>query len=178
MVGFLNKDKMNRILNYKDILLLYSCLRQIDLSIDRSRWSTWGDFQHYFQTNDCLRYIKDFRNNKYKSVVFNETTFSFDKSPISKIKSRFRVLIFGNYKMSENEASALCTLLHKIDIVLNDIPPNNNSLGILRVNISCFYAGVLEHLLSNKDFEKASNVEHFFQNETLNTLSISNIINQ
>jgi len=34
---------------YNEILFIYAYLRQIDLSLDRVRWTSWNELQYYFK---------------------------------------------------------------------------------------------------------------------------------
>lgn len=179
MVAFLNyKVRMNRTFSYTEVLTLYSCLRQIDLSIDRIRWATWPKFQYYFKINGCLGHLDTVLADRCESSFINKHSLPIHKSVIFKFKERLRLRISGIYKMPEIEIKTLCLLLDEFNALLNESSPHGYHLERLRVDIANFYTGSLGFLLSGKDFEIVNDIEHFSQNETLHTLSVSNIINQ
>lgn len=159
-------------IKYKHLLFLYSYLRLIDLSLDRSRWGTLSKFRSYFDNivapSKVVEYI-------YKSHNFCETDLS-KKNAIPKSKTvseRFRAIILNIYKLKYEELSYCCKLLLDFESILQS---DNNFYTVemekLRIEIAVYYSEILGKLIKNRDLKKLMKIQHFEQSEYNRTIEL------
>lgn len=163
-------------IKYNQLLFLYAYLRLIDLSLDRSRWTSWDELQNYFKNIPAPSLVVQYLTNNFylpkkdlKSFVF----FPKEKSVIN----RLRPILFKSLSLKQDEILYCCKLLLDFDEVLNS---NNKNYHIeiekLRINIATYYSDFLGRMILWKDLDKLMKVEHFFQNDKIETIELKKFI--
>jgi hypothetical protein len=90
-----------------------------------------------------------------------------------KITYKINLFIFKKSYLTIDELLYCCKLLDEFSILLeNNFIEKNTNIVKLRIKISEFYLCMLGDKLFNKDIERASSINHFFQNENLTTNDI------
>lgn len=163
-------------IEYRQLLFLYAYLRLIDLSLDRSRWTSWNEFQDYFRSKlqpvQVIEYLK--RNFQLPNTDFEAFIFSPEKkSTIKKMKS----VIGKSQFLSQDEIFYCCKLLWVFDKELkSDIKEYNLDIEKVRIDISKFYSEVLGLLISHKDLNRLMKVEHYEQNNKNEVIEMSEFV--
>lgn len=160
-------------IEYQQLLFLYAYLRQIDLSLDRSRWTSWHKLRDYYlkwpRPIQVIEYLeRNFRlpNNDFEQFIFTPEKNTFKK----KIKSA----VWKNEVLNENEIMYYCKLLWNFDKELNsETKKYNSGIEELRIEVAKYYTEILKSLISNKDLVKLMRVEHFGQNENVEVIELS-----
>ncbi|MDQ1165677.1 hypothetical protein [Flavobacterium sp. SORGH_AS_0622] len=167
---------MNQIrLDYPFAVFLYAYLQQIDLSLDRSRWTPLNDLKHYYEMQIApgrvLKYIInrfDLDRNRIKDVYYVIPV------PLSiKIRAWFELYFKRECVLSKEEVYYCCQKLFILDHYLNgDIEVHKLEIEKLRVELSQFTFDVLQSRVFVKDRIKAQRVEHFSQSKNLDVISM------
>jgi len=161
--------------DYQFIVFLYAYLRQIDLSLDRSRWTSWYEFQDYYKTQlnpeKVARYLlqnSGLNENEIGTLYsIEDTTF------IYKVKNElFRVLGIDSY-LTNNQVLYCCQKLLKFrEYLMINTEPNRMEVESLRIEIARFNYNIIQYKLFQKDRNKAMIIEHYFQNENLRVIKM------
>lgn len=173
IVGGVFGNSMRRIeFNYSFVVFLYAYLAQIDLSLDRSRWTPIKELQDFYKDQispqKLAMYLLEFahidiQQTKYLCFI-GKMTF---KQKIVSIYYRFflqrvpfktkeiiycaqKLLLLDEYLRADTE-------IHKLEIEK------------LRIEFSQFTFGIIKFHLWPKDREEASKVDHYLQNPILET---------
>ncbi len=163
-------------IKYNQILFLYAYLRHINLSLDRSRWTSWNEFQVYFkdrlQPIQIIEYLK--RNFNLPNTDLEQFVFFFKKKPfIVKLKSVIR----KDKILSQHEILYCCKLLWIFEKELeSNIEEYNLEIEKLRIDVSQFYNEVLGLLISNKDLNRLMKIEHYNQSNEIEVIEMSEFI--
>jgi len=168
---------MNKIkIKYQQLLFLYAYLRQIDLSLDRSRWTSWNEFQDYFRNRlqpvQVIEYLK--RNFQLPDIDLEQfISFPEKKTIMKKLKST----IGKNQFLNQNEILYCCKLLCVFDKELkSDNKDYNLDIEKLRIDVSRFYSETLELLISRKDLNRLMKIEHYEQNDKIEVIEINEFV--
>lgn len=165
-------------IKYNQLLFLYAYLRLIDLSLDRSRWTSWNEIQDYFKNILAPSLVAQYLTNSFHLPKTDFKNFSFiseEKSRLNKAKP----ILFKTLSLKQNDIIYCCKLLFDFDEVLNS---HNESyhLGIekLRVDIAKYYSNVLGRIILWKDLDKLMKIEHFWQSEKIDISKLEEFIPQ
>jgi len=163
-------------IQYNQLLFLYAYLRLIDLSLDRSRWTSWDEFQNYFKNIPAPYLVLQYLTNSFHLPETDLKNFSFFPEEKSVI-NRLRTILFKNISLQQDEILYCCKLLFDFDEILNH-DNKNYHIGIekLRINIAIYYSDFLGRMILWKDLDKLMKVEHFFQNDRIETIELKNFI--
>ena len=165
---------------YEYIVFLYAYLRQIDLSLDRSRWGNWGDLIEYYKDQiQPMTVAKSLqKNSNFKpSEIFADISI---KKPnfIGKCCLFLSSAVMGRPYMTANETQYCYQLLIRFDFFLSaDLNKYSLEMEKLRVDIAKFYyTDVLEYRLWPKDRNHAMYIECFFQSENIKPVKMDEFI--
>jgi len=162
-------------IEYKIVVFLYAYLHQIDLSLDRSRWTSLVELNEYYKTQiapEKVAYylIKEFdlEIEKIHNIYYIQNCNTFDK-----IRDYFLLNFSKKSYLKKEELYYCCQKL----FILNQYLTNNmviHKLEIekLRIDFAKFTYCSLQSKVFSKDRNKAINIEHFLQNKNLNVISI------
>lgn len=162
-------------LNYNFLVFLYAYLRQIDLSLDRSRWGLWSNLMEYYKLqispSDVIKQLLKISNLGLSST---STVFLVQRpSLFKKLKESFFRLVIKKHYISDIEVLHCCQLLKQFNFLLNcEFSSYPLEAEKLRIEIAKFYSCILKTKINKKDFNDAMKVEHFMQNENLVILKI------
>ncbi len=167
--------------SYNFLVFLYAFLRQIDLSLDRSRWFTIYELKKHYEDSDVnpnkvLKYLMKENNINFKD--FN-IKYEIEKpSLFSRCRnSMYKVLNLNSF-LTRNELYFCCQNLYNLNQFLNNCDGVEKvDIEKLRIELSKFTYENLEDKLFSKDYIKAMSIEHFAQNENIKTVNIEYFIN-
>lgn len=151
-------------LNYNKVVFLSAYLRQMDLSLDRSRWTPLNELKNYY--NDVIN-PEQVINYLKKEFVLKEEDFQAFITPACKktLKTKIKVAFSKKIVLSKNEILLLFKLLKTFKDKLNsNIEEYSLEFEKLRIDVANYYSSVFEPILLKKDLEKVTRVEHYFQN--------------
>jgi hypothetical protein len=154
----------NTRLQYSDILFLYKYFHQIDLSLDRARWTTWPDLQQYYkQESISPLLILQYFQQKYH-ITQDEIKSNYSYTSQRKFKTIWLQTALFKYYVLEREALIhICHLLIDFDKILESKSEKYLiEFEILRQKVITFYVNPLRPMLTIKD-NNARTVEHYFQ---------------
>jgi hypothetical protein len=159
--------------DYKQILFFYAFLRQVDLSLDRSRWTSLKELQDYYQDRispeQMITYLKIKLN--VPDGDFNQLTAQAENS-----KSKFK-LFSKKTLLSEEEMVNLYQLLLLFDACLKSGQEQYTiETEGLRVDIAKFYSLLLEPKIAKSDLKKVMTIEHYGQNRLLKAKELKNVV--
>ena len=160
-------------LDYKEILFFYAFLRQVDLSLDRSRWTSLKELQDYYQNR-----ISPEQMISYLKIKLNVPDGNFSKltAQAENNKSKFK-LFAKKAVISEEEIVNLHHLLLLFDGCLkSNVEQYTIETEGLRVDIAKFYSLLLEPKISKSDLKKVMTIEHYGQNRLLKTKELKNVV--
>ncbi len=161
---------------YDLLLFLYAYLRQVDLSLDRSRWGSWNEFQIYFRNkiepNLIIRYLK--KSFNLSEIDFEQFVFHpKQKNLINKLKG----FVLKETFLTEDEIFYCCKLLWKFDRELKtNTKKYNIEIEKIRIDIVKFYTRVLKLKITNKDLEILMKIEHFEQSDKIEVIELDQYI--
>lgn len=150
-------------------------MRQIDLSLDRSRWGPWIELKEYYYSQfNPLSVSEELLKITNITPVNTPVNFTIKEySLFKKMKDALYRIIFKKQLLKNAEVLYSSQLLHQFDHLLHgsfsEYPIEAEQL---RINIARFYSYILEPKLSNKDYFRAMEVEHFMQNENIDVVKI------
>ncbi len=158
-------------LEYQFIVFLYAYLRQIDLSLDRSKWTTFDELREFYKTQINPEKVANYIITNYGISIHSLWYFYRieELSFFGKIKCLVHRMFFPKSSLFTNELHYCCKLL----LILNDHLKADVELPIceienLRIAFCKLTYGVLEWKLSPKNKAKTMCVEHFSQANTKN----------
>lgn len=163
-------------IKYNQLLFLYAYLRLIDLSLDRSKWTSWKEFQDYFKNipnpSSVAKYV--LHSFQLSEIDFN----SFRFSPEEKLwTNRLKAIFFKTLYFEKDNILYCCKLLFDFDkLLISSNETYNLEIEKLRLNIAKYYSRVLGRMILWKDLDSLMTIEHFFQNENFEHLNLNEVI--
>jgi len=160
---------------YKFLVFLYAYLRQIDLSLDRSRWDSWSNLRGYYKAQISVSEVVDqlLKISNLRLAIASIVFFVKEPSLFKRLKESFLRLVIKKHYISDIEVLYCCQLLNQFNALLDS---NFSSYPLeaekLRTDISKFYSYILEPKMYKRDLDDAMKVEHFMQNESLTVFKI------
>jgi hypothetical protein len=162
-------------IEYKFLVFLYAYLRQIDLSLDRSRWETWSSLKEYFKFQiDPLKTLDELLRISKLRPGTNPIVFLVKKpSFFVRLREFLLKIVIRKCNLYDVEILHCCQMLRQFNALLNqDFSRYPLEAEKLRIDIARFYSFILEPKMFRKDLDKAMKVEHFMQSENLSTIGI------
>ena len=161
---------------YSQLLFLYAYLRQIDLSLDRSRWTQWDKLQGYFQNRlqpcQVIEYLK--KTFQLPDTNLDKFVFFIEKKTLTE---KLRSTINKNFYLKQNELIYYCKLLLYFDKYLkSDFLEYTLEIEKLRIDIAKSYSKSLEYMISKKDLTRLMKIEHFEQSNKIAVISLDEFI--
>lgn len=159
-------------IKYNQLLFLYAYFRHIDLSLDRSRWTSWDQLKDYYTNRLKPASVIEYLNRSFdlEKTDLNKLVFSLEKKSLLK---RLRLTVAQNLLFKQKEILYCCKLLWDFERELHsDTKEYNLKIEKLRINIAEFYSEFLELMISKKDLEELMKIEHYLQN---NKIEVSNL---
>lgn len=151
-------------IRYGQLLFLYAYLRLIDLSLDRSRWSSLSNLRFYFKSTITIYQVIQYLENSFHLTETDLTTFVYHSKKRS-ITEKLNFAIFREVFLTEDDIVYCYKLLWDLEKILNsDLEKYNLEIEKLRIDIAKYYGKVLGELILNKDLDKLMRIEHFEQN--------------
>ena len=163
-------------MEYGQLLFLYAYLRQIDLSLDRSRWTSLDELQSYFkrrlQPAQIIGYLK--RNFRLSETDLRQFVFFPEKKTF---RGKLRSMIAKSLFLRQDEILYCCKLLWAFDKELkSDTKKYNLEIEKLRIDVARYYTEILESMISNKDLNKLMRIEHYEQNDKIEVIEMNEFI--
>ncbi|WP_313000605.1 MULTISPECIES: hypothetical protein [Chryseobacterium] len=163
-------------LDYSQLLFLYAYLRLVDLSLDRSRWTTWDELQDYFKNIIAPSQIAQYLINIFNLPQTDFKNFNFIPQNKS-LLNRLRPIVFNTVPLKQNEVLYCCKLLFQFDEALHsDIKKYHLGIERIRIDIAEYYSNVLGRMILWNDLEKLMKIEHFWQNEKIDISKLEEFI--
>ncbi len=161
---------MNKIkINYQDRIFMYAYLRYIDLSLDRSRWDLWREAECFFDNNLQPQTLANYLIQKYELSDANIELKNFVFFSIKKSWFKRYIDLYFSY----NEMAYLLKLLEIFEMYLSsNFKEYNLKLEKLRIDICEYYYFILEPKISRRYLKKLMKVEHFNQNDAIETIKL------
>ena len=158
-------------LKYHFLVFLYAYLRQIDLSLDRTRWDSWEHLVKYYKEHitpeEVLEQLMDIEQKAAVSDQDNKSGILY--KGINPIYRLFRSKVL----FQKSELLKCIELLEKFNTLLSkEFKDYPKEAELVRVEIAKYYSLVLGANMYGKDLKRCMLVEHFFQNENLKTIKI------
>jgi len=157
-------------LEYKHVLFFYAFLRQMDLSLDRSRWTSVIELKNYYQDR-----ISPEEMAKYVEIKFNVTNTNFYQFLANKRKKKFK-LFAKRIVLSEEEIKNFYHLVLRFDIYLKSGAKFTLETEGLRVDIAKFYSLLLEPKITKSDLKKVIPIEHYGENKLSTTKELKRLV--
>lgn len=159
--------------DYKQILFFYAFLRQVDLSLDRSRWTSLKELHDYYQDR-----ISPEQMISYLKIRLNVPDGNFNPSIAQAENSKSKFKLFAKKTvLSEEEIKNLHHLLLMFDGCLKSGQEQYTiETESLRVDIAKFYSLLLEPKITKSDLKKVISIEHYGQNRLLKTKELKNVV--
>ncbi|MEI3801357.1 MULTISPECIES: hypothetical protein [unclassified Chitinophaga] len=163
------------IIDYKYLIGVSACLRQVDLSIDRCRWTSWNELRTFYKGRTEVEYYFDFFIEICQKLMLYPQYHELSGSA-----GRFNYLlssVFGQKSfITTTELETGYYLLDEFNGLLRNEFPDPKYVEIIRLRMAGYYTGILFSKLRRKDINKVLKIEHYLQNESLATLPLSKII--
>ncbi|PSK86882.1 hypothetical protein [Taibaiella chishuiensis] len=153
---------------YDFLLFLYAYLRQMDLSLDRSRWEGLSDLRVYYKTQLSPQTVTE-SLIRQSGIRLSENLSSYFPKPMD-IKKRRILGVYNHYLsrkhfLKEDEITYCCELLNQFsELLLSNVDQYDTRVEKLRNEISSFNYNLIESKLLGKDVALATSVEHYLQN--------------
>jgi len=165
--------------NYKFIVFLYAYLRQIDLSLARSRDEPLLNLKIYYENQISPEVVVDFLASNFSAKKSLNSNYVITDKSISVIY-KFKFLIYKLIK--KNNFLSCSEVIESINelLLFNNILNSNKDIdGLeiekLRVNIANL-STVIDYRLFKADSNKAMYVEHYNQNNIVLTNRITDFV--
>lgn len=165
--------------NYKFIVFLYAYLRQIDLSLARSRDEPLLNLRIYYENQISPELVVDFLVSNFsvkKSLNSNYVITSRSFSVFNKFKFLIYKLIRKNNFLNCTEIiESINELLLFNGILKSNKDIDGSEIEKLRINIANL-SSIIDYRLFKMDSNKAMYVEHYKQNNLIVTNPITDFI--
>ncbi|MCD6067059.1 MAG: uncharacterized protein K0S33_1885 [Bacteroidetes bacterium] len=159
---------------YEFMVFLYAYLCQTDLSLDRSKWTTWAEVKDYYKLRLHPKKISDYI---VKETKISETQIQYpcylerELSLFSKLEYQLLKIRRKNNFLYTKEVYYCCQKLIEFENYLSqEQEPHKLEIEKLRVELSMFTFVFLQPRLFINDRNKAQHVEHYLQNEIFKDL--------
>lgn len=163
-------------INYSQLLFLYAYLRLVDLSLDRSRWTTWEELQDYFNNIITPSQVIQYLDSCFHLPKTDFKNFNFIPEKKS-IFNRLKPIVFKAFSLEQDQILYCCKLLSDFNEALqSDVQTYHIGIEKIRIDIAIFYSDILGKMILWKDLDKLMKVEHFLQNEMIETYRLEEFI--
>lgn len=146
----------------------------MELSLHRSRWGTWDEFRQYYQSQISPGAILSLLSKNTQVNLRGEAPFFIKKhNLVKKLEGYFNRIACNKYYLTKNELLHCCHLLNGFDELLNsNFDTYTIEMEDLRCSSLLMYSNILAPKLWPKDLCNALKVEHYLQNETIDTVKM------
>lgn len=154
-------------INYRLLLLLYAYLRQLDLSLDRSKWTSWQELKDYYQ--------QQIAPGKLAALLLAEANLVPEYVPeIDTIKwtnwrQLLRLIGWQGKSLTKDQVLYCYQVLKTFEKYLHMDFQEYYEQEKLRVQVVQIGYYVIKYKLRMADIRKASRIEHYLQNENIVT---------
>ncbi|MFY0255724.1 hypothetical protein ACDQ55_17420 [Chitinophaga sp. 30R24] len=166
-------------IDYKYLIGISACLRQVDLSIDRCRWTSWNELRAFYKERTGVDYFFDFFINKCQELSLSPR-YHESNSTTGKFSYIIRSLLLAFLKqksfMTINELETSYYLLNEFKSMLRNESPDPKHVELIRFRIANYYTNILLPKLKKKDIDRVLKIGHYLQNESIETLSLNEIV--
>lgn len=169
------------LIDYKYLVGISACLRQIDLSIDRCRWTSWGELRAFYKKQTAVEQFFNLFIDICQQLTlhpqYHELAGKVDG--FMYITSRFLSFLFRQKSfMTVEELETVYYLLNELENILRNESPNPKYIEFIRLRVANYYTNILLPKLKIKDTKNVLKVEHYLQNESLVTLTLNEIVDR
>jgi hypothetical protein len=157
------------------LIFLYAYLRHIDLSLDRSRWTSWQDYVNYSRNVVSPKTVSDYLKKTADLSEYTGEIIPLNKNKYAKSRwlHFWRVITFNNDYLNLHDIIYICNKLDIYNTYLNtDRGQYDLLLHDLRIDIGEVYDYILMEILSQNELNMAMKVEHYLQNHGLETIEL------
>lgn len=147
---------------YDFLVFLYAYLRQLDLSLDRSRWTSFEELRKYYQNQiDPALISRCLLNKSGLSIQDNNVHYTIEKKNyLDRVKYKFK----KQYYLTENEIYYCCKNLLKLsNYLFAHQKVEKIELEKLRIDLTKFTYDILEFRILDRDVKKAMKIEHYLE---------------
>ncbi|MBO9728462.1 MAG: hypothetical protein J7623_07460 [Chitinophaga sp.] len=177
MASFVKKG--NKVfIDYKYLIGITASFRQVDLSLDRSRWNDWEELCLFYKERSDAEYFFDFFIGVCKQLNLSPKYYglSWRSYRVDAIVSRiFRRFFLPQNYVTIQELETGYYLLNEFKGLLANKSTEPKDMEPVRYRIAVFYANWLWPKLKRRDYWEVMKVEHYFQNERLVTRSLEEL---
>lgn len=165
--------------NYKFIVFLYAYLRQIDLSLARSRDEPLLNLIKYYENQINPEVVVDFLASNFSAEKSLNSSYVITDGSIS-LFNKFKFLIYklirkNNFLKCSEIVESINELLLFIEFLKSNKDIDRSKIEKLRLNIANL-STVIEYRLFKEDSNKAMYVAHFNQNDIISTHPITDFV--
>jgi hypothetical protein len=135
-------------LQYEQIVFLHAYLRQIDLSLDRCRWTNFSELKLYYRDKINPDEVIGFLSEKVdKSVIQADLNYELKEPSFSEKLFNLLLKLSGKSNfLTTSELSHLRKLMLSFkELLQSPLISYNEEIESLRLNIAMFYSYRLEH---------------------------------
>jgi hypothetical protein len=160
------------------MVFLYAYLIQLNLSLDRSRWTMWKELEDYYSHQIDPILICNYLESIHEIPVNRSVNFPLIvKSRIDNIKDYLTTVIFKKVYLSNSEV-LFCYEVLKIfhSYLQSTIEIDKYEIETFRIRVSEIASKTICNKLRIRDRINASKVEHFLQNSILKCKDINSFL--
>jgi len=164
---------------YEFLVFLYAYLRQIDLSLDRSRWTSLKPFREYYKKQIQPKVVSDYliRYSNLDPKKIQWVNSMPEITLFKKIEYLVSRLLKSNNFLTSDEIYYCCQkLLIFQDYLNSEEEIHKLEIEKLRIEFTKFTYQILQYKLNIKDRKRAMSIEHYMQNEVLLCIDIKEFI--
>lgn len=165
--------------NYEFIVFLYAYLRQIDLSLARSRDEPLQNLKIYYENQISPGLLVNFLVSNFSVKKSLNSNYVITNKSIS-VFNKFKFLIYklirkNNFLKYTEIIESINELLLFNDILKSNKDIDGSEIEKLRINIANL-STVIDYRLFKVDSNKAMYVEHYKQNNSISTNPITDFV--
>jgi hypothetical protein len=161
-------------LSQKQTLFLYAFLRQVDRSLDKSRWTSIAELKAYYKNRIIPEQVINYLETHFNSVN-KDSDLTVASSQDLSLKDKFRLFFQRNY-LTADELTHLFDLLASFDEYLKSDSSYTPKTEILRIEIASFYSKVLARGISGRNLKKLRFTEHYEQNRRVKPFPLNKVV--
>jgi hypothetical protein len=161
-------------LSQRQTLFLYAFLRQIDRSLDKSRWASIAELKAYYKNRIIPEQVINYLETHFNSVNKDSNLTVASLQDLS-LKDKFRLFFQRNY-LTSDELTHLFDLLVSFDGYLKSDSSYTPKTEILRIEIASFYSKVLARGISGRNLKKLRFTEHYEQNRRVKPFPLNKVV--
>ncbi|MDQ0593656.1 hypothetical protein QFZ37_002025 [Chryseobacterium ginsenosidimutans] len=161
-------------LNQKQILFLYAYLRQMDRSLDKSRWTSVKELNDYYKDRITPEQVINYLQINFNIAKEDLNITSVSPSAMT-FRDKFRMFFQRNH-LSTEKITNIYNLLLSFDRHLKSDSPYTTETEVLRIDIARFYSKVLGPKISVRNLKKLSFTEYYMQNKVVKAFELKRLV--